>query len=365
MTGGATMNSGLLANLVGRVILAFVGILLCWVPFRLLLRNGEFAAVVLIVDVVIMNLITIVNSLIWHNDDWNSWWDGAGLCDIEVYLSVPMQTIYAASIFTIMYHLAQQVKVARPGHNQGEKTKRSLIQAAIIFPIPLIQLSFTYFDLAQRYIIGTLIGCSAVYDSSWPKNLVFDAPSAIFALISVPYAILLWKRYDAITKQTRSVLKSNSEASVRANRTRRRLYRMSLSILVVYLPVMLYYVVFNIKDTLSSYKAYDFHRIRESASPYPWGTILFVPSWIIPSLIMNQPWIPIATSVAIVSFFGTTVEAQEIYWRYAKSVGIEPFLRKLQWKKNRATDQADESTGTRVSRKVLLPHPARNSLEYQ
>lgn len=181
-------NPGLLANFVLRVILAFAGILISWVPLRLLVRNGEFAAVVFIVDVAVMNFITILNSVIWHDDNWSVWWDGAGLCDVEVYLSAPLQTIYAASIFTVMYHLAQQVKLSRVGRGRREMTRRHLLQAAIIFPVPLVQLAFTYFDLAQRYIVGTLIGCSAVYDVSWPKNLVYDAPPAVFAVLSVPYA---------------------------------------------------------------------------------------------------------------------------------------------------------------------------------
>jgi pheromone a factor receptor len=185
----ATDPGLLLANLISRVILAFLGILLCWVPVRILVRNGEFSAVVLIIDVAIMNLITILNSIIWHNDDWDTWWDGAGLCDAEVYLSGPLQTIYAASIFTILYHLTQQLKLTRTWRlDHDEKTRRNMIQAAIIFPIPCVQLVFTYFDLAQRYIVGTLIGCSAVYDNSWPKNLVYDAPPAVFAVLSVPYA---------------------------------------------------------------------------------------------------------------------------------------------------------------------------------
>ncbi len=190
MAQAPATNHGLVANLVARVMLAFTGILLCWVPLRLLVRNGEFAVVVLIIDVVVMNLFTILNSIIWHDDDWSTWWDGAGLCDVEVYLSGPLQTIYAASIFTVMYHLAQQVKVTGAGRDRSLRTRRNLIQAAIIFPIPLVQLLFTYFDLAQRYIIGTLIGCAAVYDSSWPKTLVYDAPPAAFAVLSVPYACM-------------------------------------------------------------------------------------------------------------------------------------------------------------------------------
>ncbi|KAI1364766.1 pheromone A receptor-domain-containing protein [Xylaria arbuscula] len=349
-------SPGLLANLIARVILAFVGILLCWVPLRLLERNGEFAAVVLIIDVTILNVFTILNSLIWHDDNWDLWWDGSGLCDLEVYLSGPLQTIYAASIFTVMYHLAQQVKVTGAGRDRSLQTRRNLIQAAIIFSVPVVQLAFTYFDLAQRYIVGTLIGCSAVYDTSWPKTLVFDIPPAVFAVLSVPYAFLLWRRYHAITKQTQGILKSNSQASIRANRTRLRLYNMSLSILVIYLPVMIYFLVCNIRDTLLSYRSYDYHRMRWSATPYPWDTILFVPSWLIPSSVMNQPWIPIATTAAIVAFFGMTTEAQKIYGQYAERARLGACFRRFRTSGSQGDSSVDESGASRESRKGLLPN---------
>ncbi|KAI0527948.1 pheromone A receptor-domain-containing protein [Xylaria bambusicola] len=356
MTQASETNHGLLANLIARVILAFVGMLLCWVPVRLLVRNGEFAAVVLIIDVTIMNTFTILNALIWHDDNWTTWWDGTGLCDVEVYLSGPLQTIYAASIFTVMYHLAQQVKVTGARRDRSLRTRRNLIQAAIIFPIPAIQLAFTYFDLAQRYIIGTLIGCSAVYDTSWPKTLVYDVPPAVFAVLSVPYAILLWKRYHVITKQTKGILKSNSQASIRASRTRLRLYNMSLSILVIYLPVMIYFLVCNVQDTLSSDHSYDFNRMRWSATPYPWDTILFVPSWIIPSFVMNQPWIPIATAAAIVAFFGMTIEARKVYRQYAEYAGLGLCVRRFRPRSGQGHNSVDESGGSRESRKTLLPN---------
>ncbi|TRX91118.1 hypothetical protein FHL15_007906 [Xylaria flabelliformis] len=358
-------NPGLLANLVSRVILAFASILVSWVPFRLLVRNGEFAAVVFIVDVATMNSITIVNSVIWHDDDWSTWWDGAGLCDIEVYLMAPLQTIYAASIFTIMYHLAQQVKITGAARGRSERTRRNIIQAAIIFPIPSIQLIFTWFDLAQRYIIGTLIGCSAVYDASWPKILVYDAPPAVFALLAVPYAVLLWRRYHAITKQAQGILKSDGEASIRANRTRRRLYNMSLSILVVYVPIMIYFLVCNIKDTLPSYKAYDYNRMHWSATPYPWETILFVPSWIIPSDVINQPWISIATTVVIMAFFGMTMEARQIYRQYAGYLQLQTCFQKLKLKKDQGPSPGDGSGKTLENGKTLLPNHIRNSVKYQ
>ncbi|KAI1374970.1 pheromone A receptor-domain-containing protein [Hypoxylon crocopeplum] len=317
-------NPSLRANMVFRVLFAIIGTILCWVPFRLLWRNGDIAAVVLIADVALINLFTVLNSLIWNSDNWDAWWDGAGLCDIEVYLWRPQQTVYAACIFAIIRQLANQVKLVpttRP--TRRERTRNALVQAAIIVPIPVFQLIFTWFDLAQRYNIGTLIGCLAMFDNSWPRIVVYDVPNAVFVVASVPFAVLTWKRYRAISKSTREALKGNSAASARANRTRFRLYNMSLSILVVYLPVSIYFLVYSIQESLASeYVTYNYQRIHWEASPYPWGSILFMPSWDISTVQMNQPWIAIATTVVLVAFFGTTIDGLDMYRRYAVALGL-------------------------------------------
>ncbi|ORY69759.1 putative mating type pheromone G-protein coupled receptor [Pseudomassariella vexata] len=322
-------NPGLTANCVCRVFFAIIGTLLCWVPFHLLSRNGEFAAVVLIADVVILNLFTILNSLIWRSDNWDIWWDGVGLCDIETYLNGPLLTIYAAAMFAVMRNLAQQVGLMRASAlTPEEKKKRNLIQAVIIFPIPVVQLIFTWFDLAQRYQIGTLIGCSAVYDGSWPKILIYSAPPTLFALGTSPYAFLTWKRFNAISKSTKDALAaSNSTVASRAQRTRRRLYQMSLSILVPYVPLMVAFLIANVQDT--DFRPYDYRRMHSNAQEdgqYPWDAILFVPSWLVPFSTINQPWIPILTTMPIFVFFGLTREAIETYRGYARAVGLGRFF---------------------------------------
>ncbi|KAI1143769.1 pheromone A receptor-domain-containing protein [Hypoxylon sp. FL0543] len=354
-------NPSLQANLAFRVILAIVGTSLCIVPFRLLWRNGDFAAVVLILDVALMNFITVLNSLIWHSDNWDNWWDGVGLCDLEVYIWMPLQTVYAAAIFAIIRQLARQVKVARATEpSRGERKRRVLMQAAIIFPVPLFQLLFTWFDLAQRYNIGTGVGCTPVFDNSWPRFLVYDAPNPLFVLASAPFAVLTWTRYRAISKKTREALKSNSAASARANRTRFRLYNMSMSILVVYLPVSIYLLVYNIQNAArASWRPYSYKRIHYEASPYPWNAILYVPSWMMSTATMNQPWISIATTVAIVAFFGTTRDGLQMYRRYALALGLGrcfPKLResrasRVQRSQDATPDEEDQSTWIELIRK--------------
>ncbi|KAI0887137.1 pheromone A receptor-domain-containing protein [Annulohypoxylon maeteangense] len=316
-------NPGLTANLSFRVILAIVGTVLCWVPFRLLWRNGDFAAVVLIIDVALMNLVTVLNSLIWNSDNWDNWWIGTGLCDVEVYTWMPLQTIYAGAILAIIRQLAQQVKLTRPSQlSRNKRRMRAFIQATIIFPPALIQLLFTWFDIVQRYNIGTLIGCMVSFDNSWPRLIVYDGPPTVFVLASVPaLEVLTWKRFRTISKSTLHGLKSNEAAVARATWIRNRLYGMSLAILVVYLPVSLYLTIENFLE-MGDLTPYNYMRIHWGDNPYPWDAILFIPSWSISTVEMNQPWIAISTTIVIVGFFGTTKDGLGMYRRYAKALNL-------------------------------------------
>ncbi|RYP63192.1 hypothetical protein DL770_009441 [Monosporascus sp. CRB-9-2] len=341
-------NPKLLANLVARVLLAALGTCLCWVPLRLLARNGEFAAVVLTTTVCILNLTTVVNSLLWRSDDWRSWPSGRGLCDLEVYLLQPLNTAYAAAVFALVRRLAGQVRlatalpapVAAP-RQRALRRRAVMVQSLVIFSVPVVQVAFTWFDIAQRFVVAALVGCSAVYDNSWPKVLVFDVPPAAFAVAAVPYAYLTYARYRAISQVTKSALgPRNTPAALRASRTRRQLYNMCLAILTAYLPLQLFYLSTGVRETAaaSAYRAYDLERMHGedgsslggdggsggsgNGNPYPWSAILFVPSWLVPASAMNQAYVAIATTVVIFVFFGLGEEARGTYRRCALRIGL-------------------------------------------
>ncbi|KAH8673757.1 pheromone A receptor-domain-containing protein [Xylariales sp. PMI_506] len=318
---GNSSYPSLAANQICRILFAIIGAILCWVPFQILARKGEFAATVLIVDIVLMNLFTVVNSLIWGNDNWDNWWDGIGLCDVEVYLAVPMQTIYASCIFVIMKHLAQRLRIMKASDlSKHERKQRNFLQALIIFPVPIIQLAFTWFDLAQRYVIATLVGCTATYDNSWPKIAVYILPPALFAAGTVPYTYLAWRRFHEISMSTARILAGNKIATSRSQQRKRRLYQMSLSILVPYVPLQMTFLALNIVG--SDFHDYDYRAIHFVSNPYPWNSIMLIPSCMVPFSTMNQPWIAILTPIPIVLFFGLNKEATHMYRQFAARIGL-------------------------------------------
>ncbi len=183
------VTPSLTANLAVRIVLGVVANLVCLVPLRLLYRNGEFAAVVFIVVVEIKNIFTIVMAALWHTDDMESWWPGYGLCDIEPFIYNGCAGIYVTCLLAIMRNLAHQVGIMRANPlTVREKRRRNLFQALIIFPLPIVQLAFTWPLAAQRYAIGPLMGCSWVPYSAWPYLVFFVIAQLVISIVAAIYA---------------------------------------------------------------------------------------------------------------------------------------------------------------------------------
>ncbi|KID68377.1 pheromone receptor, partial [Metarhizium hybridum] len=306
-------SPGLTANLVCRVLLAVVANLVCLVPLRLLYRNGELAAVVFILNIQIKNLETIINALIWRNDDIMSWWAGYGWCDFDAYIHNISIGLFVTCLLAIMRNLAQQVGLMRANAlTTRERRRRNLIQALIIFPFPILQLALTWPLTAQRYLVGTLMGCNWIPHPSWPFLIFFVLPPPIFALITTGYAILIYKRFRQVHKTTETALCGNRIAQQRSQRTRRKLYLMVISILVPFLPIVIALSVLNIMD-MHGIKPYSYDQVHNHASPFPWNTIIFFPSSEISWTYMNNCYIPIATAIPIFVFFGLTKDAINDY----------------------------------------------------
>lgn len=186
---GPYTTPALTANLFFRVFLALLANIVCLVPLRLLHRNAEFAAVVFILAVELKNVSTIVNSLIWHDNDVESWFPGYGLCDMGSFIDNFTSGVYITCLLAIMRNLAQQVGLMRANPmTAGEKRQRNIVQALIIFPVPIIMVGMTWPLAAQRYAIGTLSGCLWLAHPSWPYLVVFVLPHLLIPLATAGYA---------------------------------------------------------------------------------------------------------------------------------------------------------------------------------
>ncbi|KAF3075524.1 Pheromone a factor receptor [Trichoderma lentiforme] len=312
----------LTVNLVCRIFFGILANLICLIPLQLLYRNGEFAAVVFILNMELENLRNIVNALIWRNDDVKSWWPGYGLCDVDGHLHNFCISLYATCLLAIMRNLAIQVGSLRANPpSRREKRRRNIIQALIIFPLPLVQVAWTYPLAQQRYYVGTLVGCFWPTASAWPTIVFEILPQAVVSVITAGYAIFIYIRFRQITKSTQSALSSNPLAHVRNQRARRRLYLMVISILIPFLPVILALATINIVNTLPL-EPFDFKAIHSNERSVPWNTIMYLPSSQIGWMFTNICYVPIVTAIPVFVFFGMTKDAMNCYRVILLYVGL-------------------------------------------
>ena len=156
---------------------------------RLLWKNDEFSGSVFCVVVMILNFFYTVNSLIWSNDNVQEWYAGYGWCDLQSYILFAISTIYSGCVFSIMRNLANRVGLTRATSlSRAERRQRNIVDALVIFPVGLIQAVLTYFVMAQRYNISTLIGCTISYDTSWPYLAFYVVPSPVYTFGAAFYA---------------------------------------------------------------------------------------------------------------------------------------------------------------------------------
>lgn len=179
----------LTANLVCRVVLALAANAVCLVPLRLLYRGGELAAVVFIVNMELRNTQTLLYALLWRDDNFDAWWPGYGLCDLHPYFTNFSLTLYGTCLLAMMRNLSRQVGLMRVGRPSGrERRRRNLVQALIMFPLPVSQVILTWFLTAGRYAVGTVIGCAWLSDDSWLYLVFIILPPMIVSTLTVVYA---------------------------------------------------------------------------------------------------------------------------------------------------------------------------------
>ncbi|KPM41561.1 hypothetical protein AK830_g5045 [Neonectria ditissima] len=323
---GTITSPALTANVILRVVLGILANLVCLVPLKHLYRGGEFAAVVFIANIMAVNFKSVIYALVWRNDDTDSWWPGYGLCDINPYIHNFTLSLYVTCLLAIMRNLAQQVGLMRANPlTVREKRRRNLVQALIMFPLPIIQLAWIWPLTAQRFIIASLVGCTWVAWPSWPYIVFFIAAPVFVSTFTAFYAVLTYIRFREVAKSTVSALSSNRVANMRAQRTRRRLYLMVISILVPFLPVVVILAVLNVRHA-SPLMPFDYDDIHNPIFPYPWNTITYLPSNQLEFAFINNCYIPILSAVPIFVFFGMTKDAMNTYRRGFLHLGLGWFF---------------------------------------
>lgn len=178
------------AQAIALPMFASFAIILLIVPFIWHWRVQNIGACSLIFYITLANFITLVNAIIWPTEDYDSWWNGVGLCDIEVKLRYPLVTGLSCATLCVTRKLAIVLDVDRAEVSQTRATKRKavIVDLAICFTVPILQIALHYIIQINRYYISAIGGCTPSYDNSWPTIIIMYIWPVAFCLLNCYYA---------------------------------------------------------------------------------------------------------------------------------------------------------------------------------
>ncbi|TVY34542.1 Pheromone a factor receptor [Lachnellula subtilissima] len=303
------------ANAIVFPIFAALAILIVYMPACDFYRKRNFAMCSMIAAVTIMNLYCFVNAIIWRNDDFDTWWDGQGLCDIEVNTRYQLSVVLMTSMACFTKNLADVFNQDSYSFMESSATKRRklIIDILFVWGVPVFQVAIHYVVTSGRYNIIPIWGCEDSLDFSWPFLAFYWIPNPIFTLLSGYYAV----RMLIGLHQHRSNISSTLASSGSGMSTRYfvKLSIIACSLLVVWIPCEGYWLYRALPIPFHSYDWKSLH------DPVSWNPILFLHISVTPFIQYNG-WPSVALSVMIFSYFGFNDDAIDKYRKWLVKCGL-------------------------------------------
>jgi pheromone a factor receptor len=210
------------------------------------IKSRHLATSVLIFWIVLENVFNLINPVLWPTNNFESWWNGVGFCDIESKLRLPAYVGYISALVCIYRQLAvilnteQIVLVPSP----AQCRRRISIEITLCLGFPVYIMVAHYVFQSGWYDIFAITGCVPITDSSWPSIvLVFILPGIMW-VVATAYCSIIICRLIKYHRQVSSIL---STPQSRYNQSQfARLFAMATALIIIFLPVALYILVQNL-----------------------------------------------------------------------------------------------------------------------
>ena len=153
-------------------------------------KNRNIAACCLISWIVLLNFFAFCNAIIWSTNDVEMWFDGQGLCDIEVKLFVGATIAIPLALLRIIRSLAFVLgtKSGTGLTTEKEQRKRVTIDLITCLLIPVLFMILHYFVQPNRYYIWRVSGCQVSIDNSWVSVVLLLIWPLLITLVDSYYA---------------------------------------------------------------------------------------------------------------------------------------------------------------------------------
>lgn len=173
-----------------QAILGFLVLALDIPPLIWHFKHRNFAPVVLISFMSLMNLQNVINALIWHDNDFETWFSGVGLCDVEVKLTVASATALPAATLCILKKLANVMDTRNVivSPTQAQQRRALMLEAGLCIGIPVLSIISHFICQPVRYAILEVAGCTPAGSETWPTIFLLLLPPILLTTAAVYYA---------------------------------------------------------------------------------------------------------------------------------------------------------------------------------
>jgi len=170
--------------------LSLLVIILLLSPMCWHLRNRNVGATFLVAWTILINLQTLINALLWPHDDIALWYNGAGLCDVEVKLQIAFSVAAPAALAAVLRALANALDTSRATlvKSRAQRIRDYAVDFSFCLGFPALQMLFHYIDQPTRYLLFGIAGCEASVSKTWVTVLLMDVPPLLWTLVDSYYA---------------------------------------------------------------------------------------------------------------------------------------------------------------------------------
>jgi len=197
------------------MVLSFLAVLLCVPPFVWHIKTRNIAASGLVAWVMLIDLFTFINVNIWPTDNLTSWWDGTGLCDIQVKIMIAATVGIMGSLACIFRSLAIVLDtdntVLVPSTSQ--RRRRLAFEIFFCFVFPAYFIIIHYVVQPSRYYIFGITGCTPSFDNSWVIILLVFVWPPVICLLACFYCCKSYPLLPLLISPTNSIKLSSYTAS--------------------------------------------------------------------------------------------------------------------------------------------------------
>lgn len=157
-------------------------------------RNRNIGATVLVAWIIMLLFFTFVNAVLWPHDNISKWYNGVGLCDVEVKIQLASQVACPASMACILRTLAAVLDIdnATLTQTRAQRRRRYIIDLSWSIGFPILQMFFHYVVQTRRYYLYGITGCTPAVSKSLVTIFLLAIPPMIWTLIDSYYSGLTY-----------------------------------------------------------------------------------------------------------------------------------------------------------------------------